>query len=45
VHNRCEDSDIEILDVDDQLDLGIDMQPRFAYNARLLGIAKRGKNV
>ena len=45
VHNRCEDSDIELLDVDDQLDLDIDMQPRFAYNARLLEITRRGRNV
>lgn len=43
VHNKCEDSDI--LDVDDQLDLDIDMQPRFAYNARMLGITRRGRNV
>jgi hypothetical protein len=36
VRNRRVDSDAEMLDGDDQLDLDIDMQPRFAYNARLL---------
>jgi hypothetical protein len=30
-HDRCEDSDIEILDVDDQLDIDIDVQPHFAH--------------
>jgi hypothetical protein len=30
------DSDFEMLDGDDPLDLDIDMQPRFAYNTRLL---------
>jgi hypothetical protein len=29
-HDRCEDSDIEIPDIDDQLDIDIDMQPHFA---------------
>jgi hypothetical protein len=30
------ESDIRMLEDDDELDLDIDMQPRFAYNARLL---------
>lgn len=30
-HDRCEDSDIEKLDVDDQLDIDVDMQPHFAH--------------
>jgi hypothetical protein len=30
-HKRCEDSDIEILDVGDQLGIDIDMQPHVAH--------------
>jgi len=36
VRNRRADSDAEMLDGEDPLDLDIDMQPRFVYNARLL---------
>ncbi|KAI4621971.1 hypothetical protein J4E80_004346 [Alternaria sp. BMP 0032] len=37
VRSRCADSDADMLDGEDPLDLDIDMQPRFVYNARLLG--------
>jgi hypothetical protein len=36
--NRHEDSDIEM--IEDELDLDIDMNPRYAYNAGLLGKTK-----
>ncbi|KAI4910271.1 hypothetical protein J4E90_007704 [Alternaria incomplexa] len=42
VRSRPADSDVEILDGEDPLDLDIDMQPRFAYNARPLGRRARG---
>ncbi|KAI4649312.1 hypothetical protein J4E93_003628 [Alternaria ventricosa] len=41
VRSRRADSDVEMLDGEDPLDLDIDMQPRFAYNARLLGKCAR----
>lgn len=45
VHNRCVDGDIEILDADDQLDLDMDIQSRFAYNSRLLRGIRRARNI
>jgi hypothetical protein len=43
VRNRYVDSDSAMLDGDDPLGLDIDMQPRFAYNARLLGDIRRAR--